>query len=168
MSDKADRRTILKAMAALPIAMTFGPLDYFKRQNARRLISDPAPSFVKGACVKFDSTIFAVPLVVMPFSVDIGDGQKVESFAVKLPDGRVVAYPARCPKLECSIKLKDKSDNHDAPILYCDCHDSVFDLNTGDVLEGPDRARLRPFKVKNCHQRICVIIEENYLPDFMT
>ena len=178
MSGKADRRTILKVLATLPFAMSIGPaLNYIRTQQERdeialKLISVPPPStasskssFVKGKSVKLDGKIFETH-VPQPFTVDIGDGKKVQGFGVKLPDGRIVAYPASCPTRNSPIELKQGHDPQDktAPALFC--NDSVFDLKSGAVLKGPDQGELRPLKVKNCGQTVCVIIEDKYLPDF--
>jgi nitrite reductase/ring-hydroxylating ferredoxin subunit len=184
MSGKADRRTILKALATLPLAMSFGPaLNYIQKQQERRdialklislppSVSEAAPSsrtsssFVKGKSVKLDAKIFESAHVPQHFSVDIGNGKKVEGFGVKLPDGRIVAYPAHCPTRKSPIELKPEHDPADktAPALVC--NDSIFDLKSGAALKGPDQAELRPLKVKNCGQTVCVIIEDKYLPDF--
>jgi nitrite reductase/ring-hydroxylating ferredoxin subunit len=210
MSEKAktNRRAILKALATVPLAMSFGPaLNYFRKQQEReeialKLISvppqssssadasfssstslssssatTPSPSsaayaspshssFVKGKSVKLDSKIFEATHVPQPFTVELGDGKTVKGFGVKLSDGRIVAYPAHCPTRKLPIALKHGHDLNDksTPALFC--NDSIFDLNSGAALKGPDKGELRPFKVKNCGQKVCVIIEDKYLSDF--
>jgi nitrite reductase/ring-hydroxylating ferredoxin subunit len=191
MSRKADRRTILKALATLPLVMTFGSaINYIRKQNELnelrqtelnknllKMISVPSSSslsssssssssFVKGKSVKLDSAMFDSTHISQPFSVDIGNGKKVQGFGVKLSDGRIVAYPAHCPKRNSAVQLTHGNDIHDKAVPVLQCHDNVFDLKSGAVLEGPDRGDLRPFKVKNCGHKVCIIIEDNYLPEF--
>ncbi len=185
MSGKANRRTILKALATLPLAMSFGPaLNYIQKQKERREIalklisvppsvseppsptSAPSSSFVKGKSVKLDGKLFETTHIAQPFTVEIGGGKKVQGFGVKLPDGRIVAYPSNCPTRKSPIALKQGHNATDktAPALFC--NDSVFDLKSGAALKGPDQKELRPFKVKNCGTTVCVIIEDKYLHEF--
>ncbi|HWO71668.1 MAG TPA: Rieske (2Fe-2S) protein [Actinomycetota bacterium] len=59
-------------------------------------------------------------------------GPDDQAIAVRLADGRLVAYSAICTHLACAVLWRpDRED------LYCPCHDGVFDAATGAVLAGP-------------------------------
>lgn len=54
------------------------------------------------------------------------------AIAIRLDDGRLVAYSSICTHLACAV-LWRAEDNH----LECPCHDGVFSARTGEVLAGP-------------------------------
>ncbi len=51
---------------------------------------------------------------------------------IRMPDGKLVAYSQKCTHLSCAVVPR-----FDENILFCPCHDGVFDLATGRNLEGP-------------------------------
>jgi nitrite reductase/ring-hydroxylating ferredoxin subunit len=59
-------------------------------------------------------------------------GRQDQAIALRLPDGRLVAYSAICTHLACSVLWTKESQR-----LECPCHDGVFEPATGDVLAGP-------------------------------
>lgn len=70
-------------------------------------------------------------------------GEDDRALAVRLPDGRLVAYSSICTHLACAVLWRAEA-NH----LECPCHDGVFDPATGEVVAGPPprplpRVRLR-------------------------
>ena len=59
-------------------------------------------------------------------------GEDDRAIAIRLPEGRLVAYSSICTHLACAV-LWRADENH----LACPCHDGVFDPATGEVLAGP-------------------------------
>jgi Rieske Fe-S protein len=65
------------------------------------------------------------------------------AIAIRLPEGRLVAYSSICTHLACAV-LWRAEDNR----LECPCHDGAFDPANGEVVGGPPprplpRVRLR-------------------------
>jgi Rieske Fe-S protein len=54
------------------------------------------------------------------------------AIAMRLADGRLVAYSSICTHLACAVLWRPESHR-----LECPCHDGVFDPATGEVLAGP-------------------------------
>ena len=59
-------------------------------------------------------------------------GEDDRSIAVRVRDGRLVAYSSICTHLACAVLWRAEHDR-----LECPCHDGVFDPATGEVLAGP-------------------------------
>ena len=59
-------------------------------------------------------------------------GEDDRAIAMRLQDGRLVAYSSICTHLACAVLWR--AENHR---LECPCHDGVFDPATGEVLAGP-------------------------------
>ncbi|MFA5889737.1 MAG: Rieske (2Fe-2S) protein [Actinomycetota bacterium] len=55
-----------------------------------------------------------------------------QAIAVRMADGRLVAYSAICTHLACSVLWESKTGR-----LECPCHNGAFDAGTGNVLGGP-------------------------------
>lgn len=51
---------------------------------------------------------------------------------IRTRDGKLLAYSQKCTHLSCAVVPR-----FDENILFCPCHDGVFDLATGRNLEGP-------------------------------
>jgi Rieske Fe-S protein len=51
---------------------------------------------------------------------------------IRTRDGRLLAYSQKCTHLSCAVVPK-----LDEGILYCPCHEGVFDLATGRNIAGP-------------------------------
>jgi Rieske Fe-S protein len=51
---------------------------------------------------------------------------------VRLPAGGLVAYSQKCTHLSCAV-----IPHPDKGVIYCPCHEGLFDLKTGNVLAGP-------------------------------
>lgn len=56
-------------------------------------------------------------------------------------DGEIVGYSAICTHQGCTVAP-------DGAELMCPCHGSVFDLATGEALQGPATEPLAPFGVR--------------------
>lgn len=63
------------------------------------------------------------------FNYPAGDDQAI---AMRLADGRLVAYSAICTHLKCAVLWR-----RDSQRLECPCHNGAFDAATGDVVAGP-------------------------------
>lgn len=55
-----------------------------------------------------------------------------QAIAVRLADGRLVAFSAICTHLACSVLWRRESEE-----LECPCHDGIFDPSDGHVVAGP-------------------------------
>lgn len=93
----------------------------------------------------------------------------VDAADASLPDGTVVAVEAGgtlvalakaagawyaveawCPHAECPL-----SDGWvEGAAIRCSCHGSLFDLATGDVLEGPAKEAVRVFPTRVTRDRV--------------
>lgn len=69
------------------------------------------------------------------------DGQ---SIGLTRSGGKFYAFDTKCTHEECD--LVDEGEVYDSE-LTCLCHFSVFDLGTGDVLDGPAPKSLRMYEV---------------------
>ena len=67
-----------------------------------------------------------------------------QAIAVRLPDGRLVAYSAICTHLACSVLWRPQRGR-----LECPCHNGVFDAGTGAVLAGPPTRPLPRVEVED-------------------
>jgi Rieske Fe-S protein len=70
-------------------------------------------------------------------------GEDDRAIAIRLEDGRLVAYSSICTHLACAVLWRAEEGR-----LECPCHDGVFSPATGAVLAGPPprplpRVRLR-------------------------
>jgi nitrite reductase/ring-hydroxylating ferredoxin subunit len=54
------------------------------------------------------------------------------AIAMRLPDGRLVAYSSICTHLACAVIPRPAEG-----ILECPCHEGRFDASDGSVLRGP-------------------------------
>ncbi|MEF3121540.1 Rieske (2Fe-2S) protein [Kocuria flava] len=76
----------------------------------------------------------------------VGSGLRVDRDGVQAVVGRpaegtVVAYSPVCPHQGCTVAPRDGA-------YVCPCHDSRFDLATGEVLAGPAETGLEPRDVR--------------------
>ncbi|HXF71054.1 MAG TPA: Rieske 2Fe-2S domain-containing protein [Actinomycetota bacterium] len=59
-------------------------------------------------------------------------GPDDQAIALRLWDGRLVAYSAVCTHLACAVVWRPERSE-----LHCPCHNGAFDPATGAVLAGP-------------------------------
>ncbi len=64
--------------------------------------------------------------------------------AVANVDGAFHAFGDTCPHLQCSLAEGDLEET----IVTCPCHDSQFDVVSGEVLRGPARVPVGSFEVR--------------------
>ncbi len=55
-----------------------------------------------------------------------------QGILINLPDKGLVAYSDVCTHLSCAVLYQG-----DGKHLFCPCHEGLFDVATGNVLEGP-------------------------------
>lgn len=73
------------------------------------------------------------------FSYPTPDDQAI---AIRLADGRLVAYSAVCTHLACSVLWSREAEE-----LECPCHDGVFDPSDGHVVAGPPPRALPSIRI---------------------
>lgn len=74
------------------------------------------------------------------------------TLALARVDGRWHAVETWCTHAECPL-----SDGWvEGAAIRCSCHGSLFDLATGDVLEGPAEAPVRVFPIRVVDDRLQV------------
>jgi len=178
MTEGVLRRTVLKTVAALPLAATFGllaspflrflrptlkPLDVLG-QSDQPLAEPPIPTFTDK---DFPEPWTCIPFMFnqkyIEYNPEAKEIRKIPGFIVKLPTGDVVAYSRICPHLGCIFNfVPEPSDcakgyNFDPrslpgggrPVFACPCHLSVYDIaNAGKVVSGPAPRPPRKFEVK--------------------
>ncbi|RKQ36291.1 QcrA and Rieske domain-containing protein [Kocuria tytonis] len=86
--------------------------------------------------------------------VPVGSGITVDKGGVKAvvgqPEkGTFTAYSPVCPHQGCMVNPADKQ-------FVCPCHNSVFDMASGDVTGGPATTGLSPYPVKVENGRVIV------------
>jgi 3-phenylpropionate/trans-cinnamate dioxygenase ferredoxin component len=74
-------------------------------------------------------------------AVMIGD---LEVALARLDDGSWVAFDNACTHEECPLSEGDLEGDR----VTCFCHSSVFDVRTGEVLEGPAEEPLSVYPVR--------------------
>lgn len=183
MTEGTSRRGLLKFVAGVPLALTFGlafsplfrfllptrkPLDLFGPSDQPEALRD----------VKFKDSDFPDTWTCLPFMFEQTykeynpEGQevrKIPGFAVKMPDGDVVAYSRICPHLGCIFNFVNEKavaatgynydpPKWDGPVFACPCHLSVYDiLQNGKVVSGPAPRPPRSFTVKKEGDTITIV-----------
>lgn len=159
-TNSTTRRVILKTLAALPLALTFGlvgpPLLRYGRPTMKPLDVFGAPDTPHPEKeVVFSRSDFEEPWTCREFTFTQvytqynPDGQeigRVPGYMLKLPNGDMVAYSRICPHLGCVFRFvedpavceKDFNFRPDGPVFACPCHLSVYDIaQGGKVVSGP-------------------------------
>ncbi len=184
MADGTSRRLLLKTVAAIPLAATFGllaspflrfllptrkPLDILGKSD-QPIAEPPVPSF--------KDTDFPEPWTCLPFmfkqsyieyNPEGKEVRQIPGYIVKLPTGDVVAYSRICPHLGCIFNfVKDPAEcakgynfTPTGPVFACPCHLSVYDIaNAGKVVSGPAPRPPRSFEVKKVGEEYQVLTLE--------
>jgi Rieske Fe-S protein len=190
MTEGILRRTVLKTVAAIPLAFTFGllaspflrflrptlkPLDILG-QSDQPLAEPPIPTFTdKDFPAPWTCIEFMFNQKYIEYNPEAKEIRKIPGFIVKLPTGDVVAYSRICPHLGCifnfvkepadvaknyNYKAPDKPEDQH-PYFACPCHLSVYDIaNAGKVVSGPAPRPPRKFEVKKVGESYQVIALE--------
>lgn len=174
-----SRRFLLKTFAALPLAFTFGllasPLMRYLRPTIKPLdFINPSDQPAPLTEVSFNSTDFPEAWTCIPFTFSQSymeynpeglEVRKIPGYAVKLPNGDVVAYSRICPHLGCIFNfVKDPNEcakgynfRPNGPVFACPCHLSVYDIaQNGKVVSGPAPRPPRKFDIKVQGDKIVV------------
>lgn len=172
MSDGVKRRTILKTVAAVPLAMTFGllispflrflrptlgPLDILGKSD-QPLAEPPIPTFTDA---DFPEPWTCIPFTFnqkyLEYNPELKEVRTIPGFIVKLPNGDVEAYSRICPHLGCIFNFvkepeecaKGYNYKPAGPVFACPCHLSVYDIaHGGKVISGPAPRPPRKFQLK--------------------
>lgn len=180
MTEGTSRRILLKTAASIPLAFTFGllasPLLRFLRPTIQPLdLLGPSDQPKALEEVAFKESDFPEPWTCLSFmfqqtyleyNPEGKEVRKIPGFAVKLPNGEVVAYSRICPHLGCIFNfVKDPDEcakgynfRPDGPVFACPCHLSVYDIaQNGKVVSGPAPRPPRRFDVKKEGDKISII-----------
>ena len=74
------------------------------------------------------------------------------AIAIRLADGRLVAYSSICTHLACAVLWRAESNR-----LECPCHDGVFDPGSGEVLAGPPPRPLPKIRLREDRRGIWAV-----------
>lgn len=179
-NDGIKRRTMLKTVAAIPLALTFGlllspflrflrptlgPLDILGKSD-QPLAEEPIPEFTDDM---FPEAWTALPFMFnqkyIEYNPELKEVRTIPGYIVKLPNGEIVAYSRICPHLGCIFNfVKDpeecaKGYNYkpDGPVFACPCHLSVYDIaQAGKVVSGPAPRPPRKFELERVGNKITV------------
>ena len=183
MTDGTSRRVLLKTVAAVPLAFTFGlafsPLFRFLLPTRNPLdLFGPSDQPAAVVPVTFDDKDFPTPWTCLPFTFqqsykeynpESQEVRKIPGFAVKLPSGDVVAYSRICPHLGCIFNFVNDAEeaskgynyhpaSWDGPVFACPCHLSVYDISqNGKVVSGPAPRPPRTFVVEKKGSTISIL-----------
>ena len=58
------------------------------------------------------------------------------------------ALALKCTHLGCTAQWREHYSGYDGPVIFCPCHDGVFDHTTGEVLAGPPPSPLPEITVE--------------------
>jgi Rieske Fe-S protein len=172
MADSTTRRTILKTVAALPLAATFGllaspflrfllptrkPLDILGKSD-QPLAEPPIPIFTDA---DLKDTWTCIPFMFTQSYIEYNpegkEMRQIPGYIVKIPNGDVVAYSRICPHLGCIFNFVKEPEECKkgynflpaGPVFACPCHLSVYDIaQGGKVVSGPAPRPPRSFEVK--------------------
>jgi Rieske Fe-S protein len=171
MVDGTSRRVLMKFVAGVPLAVTFGllasPLLRYLRPTLKPLdIFGKSDQPVAETPVVFKDSDFPAPWTCLSFNFKQSyleynpegkETRNIPGFIVKLPNGQIVAYSRICPHLGCIFNfVKDPEEcakgynfKPAGPVFACPCHLSVYDIaHGGKVVSGPAPRPPRSFEVK--------------------
>src|SRR5262249_38621119 len=171
MNSSISRRFLLKTLAGVPLAATFGlaisPIVRFFRPTIGPLnLFQPSDQPRAAIESTFAQTDFPEPWTCIPFTFQQSyveynpEGhqvRKIPGFILKLPAGDIVAYSRICPHLGCIFNFVKNPDDcakgynyrPSGPVFACPCHLSVFDIaQGGKVVSGPAPRPPRRFDLK--------------------
>lgn len=181
MSDGVKRRLLLKTVAAIPLAATFGllaspflrfllptrkPLDILGNSD-QPVAEEPVPTFTRA---DFSNEWTCLPFMFrqsyIEYNPEAKEVRQIPGFIVKLPTGKIVAYSRICPHLGCIFNfvkdpdecLKGYNFKPEGPVFACPCHLSVYDIaQGGKVVSGPAPRPPRSFEIKEEGDTIKVV-----------
>jgi nitrite reductase/ring-hydroxylating ferredoxin subunit len=139
------RRGVLRAAAASPLVLA-GLTGCGAGDDAATDVEDAST----GTAAPGDSAVLAqVSDVPVGGSVFLRDAEVI---VTQPAAGELRAFESRCPHQGCAVSGSEEGQ------LVCPCHGSRFDLDTGEVLQGPAERGLTPRPVRV--QDDAVVLEE--------
>ena len=136
-----DRRTILKGMAAISVALGVGaslPILKSVTPVELKIPKWPRVKIAKLSDLSSEqSKVFMYPLENTP-NILLKLGSRVDGGVG--PDGNIVAYSQVCQHLGCFVRFTpagQSSGMADKNVFYCPCHGGYYDAATGIILAGP-------------------------------
>ena len=136
-----DRRTILRWMTALSVALGIGAaLPILKSVTPVEL---KIPKWPRTKIAKLSdlsnaqSKVFMYPLENTP-NILLKLGSRVDGGIG--PDGNIVAYSQVCQHLGCFVRFTPATQSsgiEGKDVFYCPCHGGYYDAATGAILAGP-------------------------------
>ena len=175
MAEGTSRRLLLKTVAAIPLAATFGllasPFLRFLRPTLKPLdvVGNSDQPFPEPPVPSFKDSDFPDEWTCIPFmfkqayveyNPEAKEVRQIPGFIVKLPQkygGDVVAYSRICPHLGCIFNFVKEPEECKkgynflpaGPVFACPCHLSVYDIaHDGKVVSGPAPRPPRKFDIK--------------------
>jgi Rieske Fe-S protein len=127
VSDSVTRRSALTA-AAVAVAGAIAGFVWGRNSDAAK---STAPASAGGGYGSSSGRLL-VPLANVPD----GGGVIRSGVVVTRAGSSVHAFSARCTHLGCTVNAVKQGK------IFCPCHGSVFDANTGAVLQSPATAPL--------------------------
>lgn len=58
------------------------------------------------------------------------------------------AFALKCTHLGCTAQWREQYSGYEGPVIFCPCHDGVFDPKTAEVLAGPPPSALPEIRVE--------------------
>lgn len=94
--------------------------------------------------VRYDVSQTSVLSAVGGATKQVFDGQNgnFPVLIIRMDDDEFLVLSSICTHQACEVNLPGEGD----PNIWCECHDSVFDRGSGNVLNGPATAPLQRFE----------------------
>ncbi|MBI5389730.1 Rieske (2Fe-2S) protein [Candidatus Woesearchaeota archaeon] len=67
------------------------------------------------------------------------------------------AFAVKCTHLGCTAQWRVEYGGYKRPVLFCPCHDGIFDTKTGKVLAGPPPAALPEIQLEEKDGKIIAV-----------
>ena len=115
------RRQLTKFLALTSLGMFAGNIWILAKSWMRKTITYP----VQAVAQVGEIPVGGVKLFEYP-------GQEDQCIMVRISDDSYVAYSQKCTHLSCAVYYSREKDQ-----LICPCHNGVFSIRDGSVIQGP-------------------------------
>ena len=136
MSRRAYLKMLVGASGGLLLATAGLASGIFRRQGVGRTRAKKIAGSVRAG----EMATFSYP------------GENDPAIAMRLKDGRLVAFSSVCTHLSCAVLWK-KDEQH----LVCPCHNGVFDPRTGAAVAGPPPRPLAKIRLQERHDGVYAV-----------